>query len=300
MKKGSDIAGIIPPAVTPFMPDGTISEELFRAEVRHLIDSGVHGISPGGSTGEGAALTDEELRQLVTWIRADNKKGLPIVAGVIRASTQAAVTTAQAAKEAGADALMITPTFYNILVPDAEGNCRFYQTLSDAVGLPIIIYNVVPQNEISPELFERLLDIKHVVGIKQSLGGPMACYDQIRTNGQRGMIYSATDEMIATTFALGTDGAISAILSLFPDLCMRMWDLTQDGKSAEAQAIQDELFPLWKIIRGPQFPARMKMVMKLLGRDRALPRSPLHEADASFKEKVSPLLEAIRTKYSNE
>jgi Dihydrodipicolinate synthase/N-acetylneuraminate lyase len=207
MKKGKKFSGIIPPIVTPFDESGNIDRTIFRREVRHLISCGVHGLSPGGSTGEGAALTDEELAELIGIIREENTEGLPIVAGVIRTSTQAAVKTALAAKAAGANALMVTPVFYNVLVPDEKGNYSFYEAIAEAADLPVIIYNVVPQNEITPDAFSRLLNIPNVIGIKQSVGGIMAFYDMVLTNGDRGMIYSATDEMLYSTFDLGADGA---------------------------------------------------------------------------------------------
>ena len=294
MKKGARFGGIIPPVITPFDADGAIDETKFRREVRHLIECGVHGLSPGGSTGEGAALTDEELIRLIGSIREENKGGLPIVAGVIRTSTQAAVKTALAAKAAGADALMVTPVFYNVLVPDEKGNESFFRAIAEAARLPIVIYNVVPQNEISPELFSRLLDIPEVVGIKQSVGGIMACYDMVLTNGERGMVYSATDEMIYSTFDLGADGAISAVLSLFPRLCVKMWDLVKAGRGEEARAIQNSIFPLWKVVRGPQFPARMKAALKIMGRDCGMGRSPMSEVSQAQIDRMKALLEHVR------
>ena len=275
MKQGNEPRGVIPPMITPFDASGAIDPAIFRREVRHLIGCGVHGLSPGGSTGEGASLTDDELSTLISIVREENKAGLPIVAGVIRCSTQAAVTTALAAKAAGANALMVTPVFYNVLVPDADGNAAFFREIAEASGLPLIIYNVVPQNEIGTDLLSRLLAIPGVVGIKQSVGGIMAFYEQKLVNGDRAMVYSATDEMIATTFSLGADGAISAILSLFPRRCVRMWDLVKSGRHDEARRIQDEIHPLWRAVRGPQFPARMKAALRIMGRDCGYSRSPM-------------------------
>jgi 4-hydroxy-tetrahydrodipicolinate synthase len=294
MKKGTEFGGIVPPVISTFREDETIDAARYRREVRYLLDAGVHGISPGGSTGEGAALSDAELVEMIGLIRDENRAGVPVIAGVARSSTAAAVTTGLAAKAAGADALMVTPTFYNVLVPDAAGNARFYRAISDAVGLPIIIYNVVPQNEISSELMAELLEIEHVVGVKQSVGGIMAMYDMRMTCGDRGMVFAATDEMIHSCFALGADGAISAILALFPRLSVRMWDLTRAGRFAEALAIQNRLYPLWKIVRGPQFPARMKAAAKLLGRDCGWSKSPMSDVPAALVERMAGILGTVR------
>lgn len=294
MKKGSSFRGIIPPVVSTFTAQETVDAALYRREVRYLLDAGVHGISPGGSTGEGAALSDAELVGMIGIIASENREGVPVVAGVARCSTAAAIETGLAAKRAGADALMVTPTFYNVLVPDAAGNRRFYQAISDAVGLPIIIYNVVPQNEIPSELFSELLDIEHVIGIKQSVGGIMAMYDMQVSCGERGMIYAATDEMLHSCFTLGADGAISAILALFPRLSVRMWDLTAAGRHEEALAIQSRLYPLWKIVRGPQFPARMKAAAKLLGRDCGQCKSPMSDVPQGTLDQMAAILSNVR------
>lgn len=274
--------GLIAPALTPFRPDGTIDHGRYRSQVEELLAKGAHGISPGGSTGEGAVLEDDELGRLVHEAR-DLAGDRPVVAGVIRSSTRAAVRTGSVARDAGASALMVTPTFYNVLVPDDAGNESFYRAISDAVGLPIIVYNVVPQNEISPALFRTLLEIENVVGVKQSVGGVMAMYDMRLTAGPSAAVYAATDELLYTCFTLGADGAISAILSLFPEETRQLWEWAQEGRHEEARALQDKLFAVWKVVRGPQFPARMKAALSLLGRDLGDNRSPASPVPAQVR-----------------
>ena len=293
MKKGKNFFGIIPPVVTPFTKKGEIDEGLFRKEIRHLLDCGVHGLSVGGSTGEGAVLTDEELVRMINIIHEENTGKIPVIAGVIRTSIQMAVATGLAAKDAGADALLITPVFYNILVPDAKGNEAFYRAISDAVGLPIIIYNVVPQNEITSEALKGLLKIKNIIGVKQSVGGLPGFYDMEVFNGDKAMIYSATDEMIFSTFELGADGAISAILSLFPKYCLRMWELAKAGNHQEGQELQDAIYPVWKIIRGPQFPARLKEALRIMGRNCGYSRSPMTKVAPEQIELMKQMLAEI-------
>ncbi|GAA4180420.1 dihydrodipicolinate synthase family protein [Gryllotalpicola koreensis] len=282
------IRGLVAPALTPFTADGSIDYGIFRDQVEHLLGQGVHGVSPGGSTGEGAVLEDDELGRLVAEARALSGDR-PVVAGVIRSSTKAAVRAAKLARDAGADALMVTPTFYNVLVPDAAGNEVFYRAISDEVGLPIVIYNVVPQNEISPETFTRLLEIEHVVGVKQSVGGIMAMYD-MRLTAPNAMVYAATDELLFSCFELGADGAISAVLSLFPAECRRLWDWAQEGDHAAGRALQDTMFPIWKVVRGPQFPARVKAALSILGRDLGECRSPASPVPAAVRSALEDAL----------
>lgn len=292
MSKPQAPRGLIAPALTPFRADGTIDYGRFGAQAEELLSHGMHGISPGGSTGEGAVLEDDELARLVGEARAVCGDR-PVVAGVIRSSTQSAVRTALAARDAGATALMVTPTFYNVLVPDAYGNAEFYRTISETVGLPIIIYNVVPQNEISPELFADLLEIKNVVGVKQSVGGVMAMYDMRVTAGSSAAVYAATDELIFTCFELGADGAISAVLSLFPQQVRQAWDHAQAGRHDEGLALQNMLFRVWKVVRGPQFPARMKAAAAILGRDLGECRSPASPVPPDVRARLEEVLKPL-------
>lgn len=281
------IEGVIPPIVTPFYEDGSVNETLAAKEMELCLHAGVHGLSIGGSTGEGPTLRDEELRALIAIAREKGGPDLPIVCGVMRMCTRDAVHTALAAKEAGADAIMVTPTAYNVLVPNEEGMFDYYSTIAKEVQLPVIIYNVIAQNTISPQLFCRLLDqTEYVRGIKQSVGGVPALYAMKMACGDRGTIYAATDDMLYTCYDLGARGAISAVLAVFPALCVRMWDAFTRGDRAEGRRIQDSLYHKWQCLGGNQFPIRLKYALQCLGRDGGWCRSPITYLPDAEKEKI--------------
>jgi len=280
------LGGIIAPLITPFTQDDQMDEALLIREIKLLAKAGVDGISPGGSTGEGAALTDDELGRAVELVKK-HAPGVAVVAGVIRNSGLAAVSAAQRARAAGADALMVTPVSYNVLVPDDEGNLNYYRTIANAVDLPIVIYNVVPQNTITPALFRRMLaEIPGVVGIKQSCGGIAAFYAMKMECGREGLIFSATDDMLYSTYELGADGAISAILTVFPEICVDMWQAVRSGDNTRALVLQNRMYKTWQAIGGPQFPIRIKYALKLLGRDGGYPRNPICHISEPEKERI--------------
>ncbi len=271
------LKGVIRPIVTPFTSDGELHEGALRKEIGVLLDAGVHGLSIGGSTGEGAVLTDDELARGVQILREENSRGVPVICGVIRNSTRDAVRAGKAAGEAGAEALMVTPTHYH--GTDAEGNYAYYRDISEAVGLPIIIYNVVQTNPIDPEQMVRLSDIQHVVGIKQSAGGIHGLNAMISACGDRTLVFGAQDDLLFCSYLLGAVGAISAILTVFPRLCVEQWDAVQSGDVARAREISFQLFPVWQIVMaaGMAFPGRIKALLRLLGRDAGVPRGPILE-----------------------
>lgn len=270
-----------------------MDEAIFRREVRYLLGTGIHGISPGGSTGEGELVRDDELTRMVEIIQEENAGKIPVVAGVIRASSRDAVRTGLAVRKAGASALMVTPIQY-LGGTDAEGNYEFYQRISDRVGLPIIIYNVVPQNEIRPETFSKLLEIENVIGIKQSIGGVPGFMDMMVVCGRKGLIFSASDEMLYTTFDLGAAGAIAAILTLFPEICVEMWNAVKAGRPERAKALQAAIYPVWSMIKGPQFPRRIKEALRQVGRPVGIACSPRSAASPAEKESIRKALASMK------
>lgn len=280
--------GIIPPIVTPFDENGNILEDKLRREMEICMEAGADGLSVAGSTGEGPTIRDEELARMLEIGREFVSKEKTLVCGIMRTCTRDAVRAGKCAKEAGADVLMVTPTAYNVLVPNPEGMFDFYSTISKEVELPVIIYNVIPQNTIMPELFHRLLnETEHVMGIKQSVGGIQALYADIMEVGDKGRVYAATDEMIYSCFDLGASGAISAILSVFPEESVEMWNCAKNGDHQRGLAIQASLYKKWMSLGGNQFPLRMKYALKLLGRDCGYCRSPITTLYEEEKQRIS-------------
>jgi dihydrodipicolinate synthase/N-acetylneuraminate lyase len=292
MSKKPVFPGIIAPVITPFTSEESLDEKVFRREVKYLLGAGVHGISPGGSTGEGELVRDAELVRMVEIIQEENSRHIPVVAGIIRTSTRDAIRAALAVKKAGATALMVTPIQY-LGGADADGNYEYYDRISDAAGLPIIIYNVVPQNEIKPDSFHKMLDIANVIGIKQSNGGVPGFMGMMITCGEKGHIYSASDEMLYTTFDLGAAGAIAAILTLFPEISVEIWDSVKAGNRDHARELQAKIYPVWSMIKGPQFPRRIKEALNQTGRPVGVAASPRLGASAAERESIRQALRQL-------
>lgn len=284
--------GIISPIITPFDREEKLDETIFRREARYLLSTGIHGISPGGSTGEGNLIHDDEFVRMIEIIQEENTKKIPVVAGIIKHSTRDAINSALKAKKAGADALMITPIQY-LGGTDDNGNYEYYDRISETVGLPIVIYNVVPQNAISTELFYRMTDIPNILGIKQSVGGIQAFYSMKINCGHKAYIYAATDDMLYSTFDLGADGAIAAILTLFPEYSVKIWDATMAGDHKTALELQNKIYPVWNKITGSQFPRRMKEALKQRGRAVGIACSPLSDASPEEKDSIREALKGI-------
>jgi dihydrodipicolinate synthase/N-acetylneuraminate lyase len=262
------LTGMVPPIVVPFQENGDIDENALRSEVRFLFSTRIHGISSGGSTGEGAMLDDNDLRKCLEIIGEENCNRLPVYAGIIRNSTREVIRAGLDAKSLGADALLVTPVFYHGATE--EENFAFFREISETVKLPTIIYNVVPTNIISPQLFYRMAKLEWILGIKQVdpvRMAEMACAGDYR-------VFGACDQMLYGIYVSGACGAISAMITVAPELCLRQWDAFLSGNQAEAIRIQKLLTPIVETYLRPPYPPKVKALINLQGRTGGLPRKP--------------------------
>ena len=295
-----NITGIIPPMVTPFDAEGRVDEALHRADVRALLAAGVHGLAVCGSTGEGHAVTTEETRAITSATVEEAGGKVPVITGIITNSTQAAIERAGAVADLGVAALQVTPVHY-LFRPDDDAMVRHFDTLAQATGLPVIIYNVVPWSYLSPELLTRILrDVDGVIGVKQSAGDMKLLADLLfltdadwaREKGVR--ILSAVDALLYPSFSLGAHGSVAAILTAAPGLCVELWDAVRAGNRARARELHTLLLQIWNAIFADNLPANVKTAMKLQGRDGGYPRAPMPRSSEVQSEAIAAALEAAR------
>ena len=288
----ASIYGIVPPVTTPFDADGRIDIETFRADMHYMIDSArVHGTAVCGSTGEGHTLTTEETYQITAAAVAEAAGQVPIIAGIIVDSTQAAIERGRAVADLGVAALQVTPVHY-LFRPHDDAMVQHFAEIAEATGIPIMIYNVVPWTYLSPELLTRIIgEVDGVIGVKQSAGDMKLLADLLLMVGEAGRIMSAVDALLYPSFCLGSHGAIAAILSTVPELCVQLWDAVEAGDHATALHLHNRLLPIWNAIVGDNLPACVKYAMELQGRPAGLPRKPMPAASSAQQARIRRALE---------
>jgi 4-hydroxy-tetrahydrodipicolinate synthase len=293
----SSIQGIIPPLVTPFTDNDTVDEQAHRAEVRHMIDSaGVHGLAVCGSTGEGHTLSTDETRRLTAWTVEEVKGRVPVITGIIADSTRAALERANAVADLEVAALQVTPPHY-VFRPDDDSMLRFFATIAEKSGLPVIIYNVVPWSYLLPPLLTRILkQVDGVIGVKQSASDMKALADLLLLIGEAGIedrvrILSAVDALLYPSFQLGSHGAVAAILTAAPEWCVELWEAVKSGDDASALQLHANLLRLWNAIDAPNLPANVRAAMKLRGRRGGRPRAPMPESSPEQLARIRAALE---------
>ena len=190
-----NLCGVIPPVTTPFDAHGEIEYTSVKAQVDWLVDCGVSGIAVGGSTGEGHTLEADEFRTLinVAFEAADGR--IDVIAGIITDSTRESVRRGQMIQDSGVAALQVTPVHY-VFKPGDDDTVEHFRTLSSETKIPIIIYNVIPWNYLSPELLCRVMrEVPGVIGVKQS-AGDMKLFADL-------MISADPDDLIFTAWVPG-------------------------------------------------------------------------------------------------
>ena len=251
--------------VTPFS-NGSVDEKAFRGLVDWQIAEGTDGLVPVGTTGESPTLSHEEHRQVVEWCVEQVKGRVPVIAGAGSNSTSEAVELARHAQECGASAVLVVTPYYN--KPTQEGLYRHFKAINDAVGIPIIIYNIPPRSviDMSVETMARLFELEHIAGVKDATANVVRVSQQRAAMGAGFNQLSGEDASALGFMAHGGHGCISVTSNVAPRLCAEFQDACQNGEYAAALKIQDKLMPLHTALFLETSPAPVKYALSVLGK----------------------------------
>lgn len=293
-----NVTGIIPPIVTPFTKDGDIDEAAFRSIVKFNLDKKVHGVCVGGSSGEGHTLTIEEFTRLMEICVEEVNGRIPVLAGIIANSTREAARRAKAISHLSVQGLQVTPVHY-VFKPDDDATFAHFKALNEATDVPIIIYNVVPWNYLSPALLVRLMtELPGIQGVKQSAGDLKLMADLMLTVPAGCKVYSAVDALLYPSFAIGCHGTIAANPAAVPGVCIALWNAVQAGDHKRAKEIHEALLRFWNTISADNLPANIKTSIRLQGTDAGSPRMPMPATTAAQLPRIEQELKNV-LRYEN-
>ena len=281
MLKGSLVA-----LITPMRADGSLDEKKLAEFVEWHIAEGTDGLVPTGTTGESPTLTHEEHKRVVE-ITVEVANGrVPVIAGTGSNATAEALDFTRHAKQAGADQVLIVTPYYN--KPTQEGMYLHFSTIADAVDIPIIIYNIPPRSviDMTPETMGRLARHKNIIGVKDATANLVRPYHTRRACGPDFVQYSGEDHTALAFLAAGGHGCISVTGNIAPRLISTMHKLWQDGKIAEAMAIQERLTPLLDALFSETSPGPVKYAASLLGISDEKIRLPLAPPGEATRARV--------------
>ena len=270
MFKGSFVA-----LITPMRADGSVDEKALATFVDWQIREGTHGVVPVGTTGESPTLSHDEHKRVVEIAIEVAGGRVPVIAGAGSNSTEEAIALTRHARQAGANAALVVTPYYN--KPTQEGLFLHYTAIADAVDLPIIIYNIPPRSvvDMSVETMARLAKHPNIVGVKDATANLARPLHTRRACGEDFCQFSGEDHTALAFLAAGGVGCISVTGNVAPRLVSAMHTAWQDGKLAEAMAIQNRLVPLHDALFAETSPGPVKYAASLLGHTSETCRLPL-------------------------
>lgn len=235
--------GSIPALVTIFR-DEALDERAFLDFVRWQVAEGSHALVPCGTTGESATLTPAEHRRVIELAVEGADGRVKVIAGCGSNDTAHAIALTRSAKEAGADAALHVPPYYNR--PGQEGIYAHLAAIAEAVDIPIILYNVPARTitDISVETMARLAKVANVIGVKDATGNLARVSAQRLACGADFIQLSGNDDMALGFSAMGGVGCISVTANVAPRLCSEFQNACMSGDWQGALRLQDKLYPL--------------------------------------------------------
>src|SRR6201987_1561111 len=229
--------------VTPFK-NGAVDEKAFRALVDWQIAEGTNGLVPVGTTGESPTLSHDEHKRVIEWCIETARDRVPVIAGAGSNSTKEAIELAQHAERVGADAVLVVTPYYN--KPTQEGLYQHFKAINDAIGIPIIIYNIPARSviDMSVDTMARLFQLKNIAGVKDATASMVRVSHQRAAMGEEFNQLSGEDAPVLGYMAHGGHGCISVTSNVAPRLCSEFHIAWQRGDHATALKLHDKLMPL--------------------------------------------------------
>ena len=274
---------------TPFR-EGEVDKEALKEHVEFLIEKGVDGIVPCGTTGESATLSYQEHEEVIALTIEQAKGRVKVIAGTGSNSTKEAIELTRFAYQAGADgALLITP-YYN--KPNQEGLYLHFKAIAEAVPIPIVLYNVPGRTGVNmlPETVARLAEIENVVAIKEATGSTNVATEIVNLCGDKIELLSGDDLTYFPLLTVGAKGVISVTANVVPDKVVEMTKAFFDGNCKRASELHRELYPLSKVLFIDTNPIPVKTALSFMGRMEKEFRLPLCPTTKEKEEKIREVL----------
>jgi 4-hydroxy-tetrahydrodipicolinate synthase len=286
--KGEQFAGVTVALITPFR-DG----EIDFAELGWLVDwhveQGTDCLSPAGTTGESPTLDHEEHERIIAAVVERAGGRIKVMPGTGSNSTREAIRLTRFAERAGADGALMVGPYYN--KPTQEGYYRHFAAVAEAVGLPIVLYNIPGRtgSNILPETIARLAELPNIVGIKEATG-MLDQASQIAALCNL-TILSGDDSLTLPLMSIGGRGVVSVVGNIVPRDLKALVGAMDAGRPRDALEWHRRLFPLCRDMLGVATnPIPIKTAMKILGRGTGELRLPLCSLDSGGETRVRQTL----------
>jgi 4-hydroxy-tetrahydrodipicolinate synthase len=267
---------------TPFAANGALDEPRITSLVKRQIEKNVRLLVPCGTTGESATMSEEEDRRVIKLTIEAARGQARVIAGTGSNSTADAIAYSRAARELGADAVLVVAPYYN--KPTQAGLYAHFRAVADAINpLPVVLYNVPGRtaSNIAAQTTLRLArDVENIVAIKEASGDMAQIMAILRERPANFRVLSGDDAVTLPLIALGADGVVSVVSNEVPDLMAQLVNFALDGELKKARELHFRLLPLMEANFIESSPGPLKAalaLMNLLEENFRLPLVPVEE-----------------------
>jgi 1-pyrroline-4-hydroxy-2-carboxylate deaminase len=267
-------SGVFPAITTQMKREGAVDLEGTAKHANALIESGVSGLIFLGSLGENQALLPEEKRRVLeTMVKVVDGR-VAVLSGVAESSTAEASRYMRAGEKLGLDGFMLMPAM--LYKGDRRETLMHFRTAARATGLPIMIYNnpISYANDITPEMFQELADVKNFAALKESSGDVRRITDLHNTVGDRYAIFTGVDDLALEASILGIDGWVAGSGIALPEENQYFWELTRAGEWEKAREIYRWFTPLLHLDTHTKFVQYIKLAVQECGLGSEWVRAP--------------------------
>lgn len=291
------IKGIITPILTPMNEDESINTEELRRQVNRQIESGVHGLFPFGTNGEGYILSAEEKELVLKTVVEETNGRVPVYAGTGCIGTKETIKQSLIAKSVGTDILsIITPSF---AAASQEELYVHYKTVAQEVDLPIVLYNIPARtgNKLLPETVARLSRIDNIVGVKDSSGDFDNMLKYLELTKEEGLIVlSGNDSLILPCLKSGGVGGIAGCANVYPRTMVSIYENYVAGDIEGAEQAQESIATFRACFQYGNPNTIVKTAAALLGYPVGKCRAPFNQVPPEGVEALKKVLEENKAK----
>ncbi|KAI7555071.1 hypothetical protein KC331_g112 [Hortaea werneckii] len=288
-----ELKGIMVAIITPFTADRkSIDENAYKTHIDRLIDAGVHGLVPGGSTGEFTVLSYEERKQLIELTVKFAAGRVPVVAGVGDLSTERAVDLSVHAAQAGAQAVMVVPPFYDAL--NLEELHDFLGEVHSKSRLPICYYNIpsATGTTLSPAEIAGLSKVG-VKYLKDTSGNAPSLTDLLFDKDDQITAFNGWDTLTFYGLAAGAKGSVWGATNIIPELSMQLWDaIAVKGDLKAGRALWKKIWPICNFLENGNYAAAIKTGMEIRGFQTGGLRKPFSLIKGDRRAELAKLLKS--------
>lgn len=295
------LQGIFTPNLVPLDSRGEINEAELRKYTDWLIERGVHGLYPNGSTGEFTRFTVEERRRIIE-IMADQVRGrVPILAGAAEANVKETIRACEYYHSLGVRAVAIVAPFYYKLSPASV--YAYFKEIGQNTPIDVTLYNIpLFASPIDVPTVQRLSEeCEKIVAIKDSSGDiphMIRMIKAVRPNRPEFSFLTGWDAALMPLLLVGCDGGTNATSGIVPEITRKLYDLTMAGRLDDARKVQYDLVSLFDtMIYSAEFPEGFRAAVELRGFRMGVGRQPMSESQRTDLDALRGTLQCLLSEH---